>query len=313
VLLIAPVLPLLAYLAVQRRRHSEVVRFTSVAMLDSVAPTRSGWQRHIAPAAVLGSLVVMTLAFAQPAMALPTPRDRATIMLALDTSASMSSTDVAPNRLRAAEEQARTFIQGLPDGVQVGLVTFDISARLVVAPTSDHAQVISALGSLGVGPGTATAAGISTSLAAIQGVPQGDSGKPAPRAIVLMSDGTPTVADGDQDPVVAAQSAAAEAGKAGVPVDTIAFGTADGTVMSQGRQVAVPADPATMATLAQSSGGKAYSAETAGQLGSIYDNISKDVAYEITTHEVTALFVGLGLVLAIGAAVAGLYWTQRLI
>ena len=313
VLLVAPIALLAAYVLVQRRRHAQVVRFTDVGLLDSVAPTRSGWQRHVAPAAVLLSLVVMTLAFAQPAMALPTPRDRATIVLALDTSASMAATDVSPNRLQAAEDQARTFVQGLPDGVQVGLVTFDTSARLVVAPTSDHEQLLASLGSLAVGPGTATAAGIQTSLAAIAGVPQGDSGKPAPRAIVLMSDGTPTVAEGDQDPVEAANAAAADAATAGVPIDTIAFGTADGTVRSQGRDVPVPTDTGAMAAIAQASGGKAFTAETAGQLGSIYDTIGKDVAYEVTTHDVSAEFAGIALVLAIGAAVAGLVWTQRLI
>ena len=313
VLLLAPVALVVAYLLVQRRRHTQVVRFTSVARLDSIAPKRSGWQRHVPAAGALLSLVVMTLAFAQPAMAIPTPRDRTTILLTLDTSASMTATDVAPSRLVAAEDQARTFVDGLPDGVQIGLVTFDTSARLVVAPTSDHAQVLSALGSLEVGAGTATAAGIRTSLAAIAGLPPGDSGKAAKTAIVLMSDGTPTVADNDQDPVVAADEAAGEAKKAGVPIDTIAFGTADGSVAVQGQDVPVPVDANAMAAIAQESGGRTFTAETAGQLGSIYDTIGKDVAFEMKTQEVTAAFAGVALLLAIGAAVSGLIWTQRIV
>lgn len=313
VLLVAPAALLVAYVLVQRRRHTQVVRFTSVAMLDSIAPRRSGWQRHLPAAGALLSLVVLTLAFAQPIMALPTPRDRATILLTLDTSASMSATDVAPNRLQAAEDQARSFVDGLPDSVQVGLVTFDTSARLVVAPTADHAQVLGALGALEVGAGTATAAGIRTSLAAIAGLPQGDSSKPAPTAIVLMSDGTPTIADDGGDPVAAADAAAADAKAAGVPIDTIAFGTADGTVTVQGQDVPVPTDVNAMATIAQESGGRAFTAETAGQLGSIYDTIGKDVAYEVKTQEVTAVFAGVALLLAVGAAVAGLIWTQRIL
>lgn len=313
VLLVAPAALLVAYVLVQRRRHTQVVRFTSVAMLDSIAPRRSGWQRHLPAAGALLSLVVLTLAFAQPIMALPTPRDRATILLTLDTSASMSATDVAPNRLQAAEDQARSFVDGLPDSVQVGLVTFDTSARLVVAPTADHAQVLGALGTLEVGAGTATAAGIRTSLAAIAGLPQGDSSKPAPTAIVLMSDGTPTIADDGGDPVAAADAAAADAKAAGVPIDTIAFGTADGTVTVQGQDVPVPTDVNAMATIAQESGGRAFTAETAGQLGSIYDTIGKDVAYEVKTREVTAVFAGVALLLAVGAAVAGLIWTQRIL
>jgi len=313
VLLLAPIGLLVAYVLVQRRRHSQVVRFTSLDLLDSVAPRRSGWQRHVSAALAVLSIGILTVAFAQPVMALRTPRDAATILLALDTSASMTATDVAPNRLAAAEQQARTFVDGLPDGVQIGLVTFDESARLVVAPTSDKTAVLDVLGTLEVGPGTATAAGIQTSLAAIEGLPKTASGKAAPTAIVLMSDGTPTVADNDQDPVEAANSAAADAKAAGVPVDTIAFGTADGTVNVRGQDVPVPVDVNAMNDIANSSGGKSFTAETASQLGSIYDEIGKDVAYETKTQEITAVVAGIALVLAIAAAAAGIYWNQRIV
>jgi len=312
-LLVAPILLLVGYVLVQRRRHTQVVKFTSLSLLDSVAPRRSGWQRHIATAGALASLVVLTIAFAQPVMAIPTPKDKATILLALDTSASMSSQDVAPNRLQAAEDQARAFVKDLPDGVQVGLVTFDTAARLMVSPTDDHAQVLDALGNLSVGPGTATADGIRTALAAVEGARKNGSGKPGQAAIVLMSDGTPTVAADGQDPVQAANDAAAEAKTAGVPIDTIAFGTVDGTVNVQGQDVPVPVDVAAMQTIAADSGGRSFTAETADQLGAIYAKIGKTVAYEVKTQEVTALFAGVALLLAIGAATAGLVWNQRLV
>jgi Ca-activated chloride channel family protein len=312
-LLVAPIVLLVAYVLVQRRRHAQVVKFTSVAMLDSVAPKRSGWQRHLAAGGALASLVVLTIAFAQPVMALPTPRERATILLTLDTSASMAATDVSPNRLQAAEEQARVFVEGLPDTVQVGLVTFDVSSRLVVSPTDDHAQVLNALRNLEVGPGTATADGIRTSLAAIKGLPASDSASKAPTAIVLMSDGTPTIAADGQDPVQAANDAAIEAKTAGVPIETIAFGTADGTVNVRGQDVPVPTDVDAMATIAKLSGGRSFSAETAGQLGDIYAKIGSSVAYEVKTQEVTAFFAGIALLLAIAAATAGLIWNQRLV
>jgi len=312
-LLVAPLLLLVAYVLIQRRRHTQVVKFTSVSLLDSVAPKRSGWQRHIATAGALASLVVLTIAFAQPVMAIPTPKDKATILLALDTSASMSSEDVSPNRLKAAEDQARAFVKDLPDGVQVGLVTFDTAARLLVSPTDDHAQVLDALGNLSVGPGTATADGIRTSLAAVEGARKNASGKPGQAAIVLMSDGTPTVAADGQDPVQAANDAAAEAKTAGVPIETIAFGTADGTVNVQGQDVPVPVDVEAMKTIAADSGGRSFTAQTADQLGAIYAKIGKTVAYEVKTQEVTALFAGIALLLAIGAATAGLVWNQRLV
>ena len=87
--LLAPIALLAAYLLVQRRRHAQVVRFTSVDLLDSVAPQRSGWQRHLPAVGVLLSLVAMVIAFAQPVMAVPVPLDRATFLLTLDTSPSL--------------------------------------------------------------------------------------------------------------------------------------------------------------------------------------------------------------------------------
>jgi Ca-activated chloride channel homolog len=311
--LLAPILLLAAYLVVQRRRHAQVVRFTSVDLLDSVAPARSGWQRHIPAVGVLLSLVAMAIAFAQPVMAVPSPKDSATLVLTIDTSASMASTDVSPNRLAAAESQARAFVAKIPDGVQVGLVTFDTTARLLVAPTDDKNQVLDALGDLTTGPGTATAAGIQTSLAAIQDASQNDATKVKHAAIVLMSDGTPTVADGGADPVAAAEAAADDAHAAGVAVDTIAFGTPEGTVAVHGMDVPVPIDTQTMAAIAQQGGGKTFTAETGSQLGAIYDQIGQDVAWVVKTQEVTWIFVGIALALAVLAASAALLWTQRIV
>jgi Ca-activated chloride channel family protein len=313
VLLVLPVALLVGYLWVQRRRHTEVLRFTSVDLLDSVAPRRQGWQRHVPAAAMLLALVVLTLAFAEPAMALRTPKDRATIMLTLDTSASMSATDVEPSRLAAIETQAAQFVEDLPTGIQVGLVSFDSGARLLVPPTTDRAQLTAAIRALSVGPGTATAAGIRASLDAIAAVPDGTSGKPVPAAIVLMSDGTPTVGDGELSATEAAAAATQDARAAGVPIDTIAFGTSAGEVTIRGEVVPVPYDPEAMAQIATDSGGRSFTAQTADQLGSIYAQIGRDVAYTVQTRELTAAFAGVALLVACLAAAGSLLWTQRLV
>lgn len=313
VFLLLPLLLVLGYLLVQRRRHAQVLRFTSVALLDSVAPRRSGWQRHVPALLLVLTLVALTLAFAQPAWAMHVPKDRATIMLTLDTSGSMQATDVAPSRLAAAKAQAVRFVEALPEGIQVGLVTFDSDARLVVPPTKDRAQLTDAIRSLEVGGGTATASGIKEALGAIAGVPQADDGSVTPAAIVLMSDGAPTVPDGDLSPEAAADAAATEAKEASVPVNTIAFGTSDGTVVIQGEQIAVPYDPETMERIAKLSGGQSFEASSGDQLSSIYDQIRHDVAYVTETREMTAAFAGAALLLAVLAAGGALLWTQKLV
>ncbi len=60
-----------------------------------------------------------------------------TVILAMDVSESMGRTDVEPNRLEAAKEAARAFLDRLPTDLQVGLVTFAARSDVVVAPTTD--------------------------------------------------------------------------------------------------------------------------------------------------------------------------------
>src|SRR5205807_10104930 len=150
-LLAAPVALLATYLVVQRARRKLVVRFTSVDMLASVAPRRSGWQRHIPAAALLGALALLVIGFAQPARAVRTPRQRATVILTLDVSGSMIANDVTPSRLAAARQAARGFVGALPPGVQLGLVSFASTASVLVPPTADRTTVLAAINALRAG------------------------------------------------------------------------------------------------------------------------------------------------------------------
>lgn len=127
-----------------------------------------------------------------------------------------------------------------------------------------------------------------------------------------MSDGTPTLANGDADPVGAADDAAAQAKSQSVPIDTIAFGTDQGVITIRGEQVPVPYDPAAMARIADLSGGKTFTAESSSQLASIYDQIGRDVGFVTETRELTAAFAGAALLMALLAAAGALVWTQRL-
>jgi Ca-activated chloride channel family protein len=312
-LLLAPVAIAVAYVLVQRARQRAVVRFTSVELLASVAPRRPGWQRHVSAVGMLAALVLLVLAVAGPLTTHRVAQDRATVVLALDTSASMLADDIDPTRLAAAQDQAKEFVDGLPEGVQIGLVSFDTQARALVPPTADHDQLVAGIDSLQVGSGTATAAGIDAGLTQVQGRLAAD-GKPAPAAIVLMSDGTPTVApQRGQSPTDAALAAAQQAKAAGVPIYTIAFGTPEGVVQVQGQDIPVPFDPDTMSRIAQDSGGKAFTAESADELQAVYDQIGRDVAYTEEPVDLTAFVTGLGLAAALLACCAALYWNQRVL
>ena len=312
-LLVAPVALVFAYLAALKARQKTAIRFTSVDMLASVAPRRPGWQRHVPTAALIAALAVLIVGFAQPARAIRTPKQRATVILVLDTSGSMIANDVAPSRLAAAEQGARSFVNALPAGVQLGLEAFSSGPRMLVAPTTDRTSVLAAIDALQAGGGTATGDAITEALNAITALPPAADGKPAPAAIVLMSDGSPTIGTADATPAQSADNAATAAKAKGVKVDTIAYGTADGTIDIRGQIVPVPADPAAMARIAALSGGDTFTAETGGQLKSVYDQIGRAVGYDTVRRNISAWFIGIGLLLAVAAAVATLFWSQRVI
>lgn len=303
-LLAAPVALLAAYLLLQQRRKSVAVRFSSVDLLASVAPKRPGWQRHLAPALLLFTLLMLTVGFAEPFRTVRTPRQQATVILAMDVSGSMIASDVAPDRLTAAKQAASSFLDALPSGVRLGLVSFSTNARLLVAPTSDRDAVRAGLATLRAEGGTATGDAIALALQAAD-----DKAS----AIVLMSDGKPTVAGGSPSAAMAAVAEAiADARAADVRINTIAFGTTEGTVTIQGETIPVPSDPAAMAAIASQTGGATFTAESADELKSVYDDIGRTVGYVKHKKEMTASFTGLGLVLAAAAAGAALTWGYRL-
>ena len=126
----------LAYVVVQRRRHRYAVRFASLPMLERVVPRRPGWRRHVPAALVLVALTALGLAAARPELALRVPYDRATVMVAIDTSGSMGATDVPPTRLDAAKAAADAFVEDLPDTVNVGVVSFAGASSVLAA--ADH-------------------------------------------------------------------------------------------------------------------------------------------------------------------------------
>ena len=126
------------YLIAQRRTRRHTLRFANLELLEKVAPRRPGRWRHLPTALILVGLVLLTVALAGPTADTKEPRNRATVMLAIDVSLSMEATDVAPNRLAAAQEAATQFVDDLTPGVNLGIVSFAGIATVLVCPTTDR-------------------------------------------------------------------------------------------------------------------------------------------------------------------------------
>ena len=304
---------LAGYLLVQRRRRRNTLRFTNLALLEKVAPRRQGWSQHVPTALLLVGLVGLTVALAGPTDDVKVPRNRATVILTIDVSLSMESTDVAPTRLEAAQQAAKNFADGLTPGVNLGLVAFSGTAAVLVSPTTDRAAVRSAIDTLKLAERTATGEAIFTSLQAIDTlaalVPSGEG--PPPARIVLLSDGKQTVPEKTDDPRGSFTAAAQAQGK-GVPISTISFGTTYGTVGIDGQQIPVPVDDASMGQIARISGGDAFTASSLRQLNQVYDTLQEQIGFETTRGDASRPWLLLGTLATLLSAAGALVLTQRL-
>jgi Ca-activated chloride channel family protein len=294
-----------AYVVMQRRRSQYAFRFTNLELLDRIAPTRPGWRRHLPAAAFLLMSVLLITAFARPTDEVRVPRERATVVLAVDTSASMQATDVEPSRFDVAKEAARAFVGELPEQFNVGLVSFSGAASVVVAPTTDREMINAGIDRLTMGQRTAIGEAIAVSLQSIETVDALAQTEPPPARIVLLSDGANT---SGRPPEQAAEEAAA----ASVPISTIAYGTAEGRVEINGQSVPVPVDGPALEDIANVTGGVFYEAATGEELTEVYEDIGSSIGYRTERQDVSARFVGFGLLAALAAAAASLAWFSRL-
>ena len=296
-----------AYWWRQRRRREFAVAFSNVDLLRTVAPGGVGpYRRHSAAAALLLALLTLALGLARPAVDGREPLERATVMVALDVSLSMMSDDVAPSRLRAAQDAAKQFVGELPEQFNVGLVSFAKSANVIVSPTKDHAQVVSAIEGLQLQEATATGEAVFVCLDAIAALTNDGADEPAPARIVLLSDGYRTFGR-------SLESAGQAAAEAKVPVSTIAFGTDEGEVSISGSRQRVPVDRPALRQLAQDTGGHYYEAATAEGLQQVYEDMGSSIGYKKVAKELGRFFLGIGLFFGLGAAGLSLLWTSRLV
>lgn len=225
------------YVLAQRRRHPAGVRYSSLVLIREALPTSSFLRRHLPFAFFALALAGLAIGLARPVVIASVPTNQTTIVLAIDVSGSMCSTDIPPTRIEAAEAAAIQFIESQGSSTQIGIVAFSGFAEIVQAPTSDRQTLLDAVRSLTTGRRTAVGSGILDAIDAISeidpsvaksrsetspGLPPAPvpRGAYVPEIIVLLTDGA---SNAGPEPIDAAQQAADR----GVRVYTIGFGTAN--------------------------------------------------------------------------------------
>jgi len=311
-LLVIPFLIVVLVLG-ERRRRSQAAVFGTPALLAASLPAPRRIRRLLPLVLALFALATLIVGVARPRATLSVSDRSATVVLALDTSRSMSATDVKPSRLAAALSSARAFLDVAPKDFAVGIVTFSTSAAVALSPTTDRDAARVALDQIRLGSGTALGDAVDRSveearsgLNPLQPVPA----DAPPATVVLLSDGEQT--SGTRTPKAAAE----QAKKLGVPVNTVALGTSEAVVevpLKNGlkERVTVAPDAKTLEEIARITGGRFTAAPTAGRLEEIYRDLGGRLGKKREEREVTAAFAGVGAVLLLVASGLSVAWARR--
>jgi Ca-activated chloride channel family protein len=336
-LLLVPVLIGL-YVWLLRRRKRLAVRYANLSLVKEALGRGPGWRRHVPPALFLLGLAALLVAVSRPTAVVTLPSQHETIILAMDVSGSMRAADVEPNRLTASQVAAKAFVNEQPRNARIGVVSFAGTAALVQPPTRNKEDIVAAIDRFQLQRGTAIGSGIIVSLAAIfpdAGIDIGQltygsaprsyaidqkkekdkaaAFKPVPpgsytsAVIILLTDGQRTTGP---DSIESAKMAADR----GVRVFTVGVGTPQGEIIGfEGWSMRVRLDEETLKQIANITHGEYFYAGNAVDLKKIYENLNSRLVMEKKETEISALFAGLGALLAVMAAGLSVLWFHRIL
>ena len=336
-------LAILVYLWVLRRRRRFAVRYSSLSLVREAAAKQSWLRKHLPFVLFLLALASLVFALGRPVATVLVPSNKATVIMAIDVSRSMCSTDIPPNRLVVAKEAARSFVRNSASGRQVGIVAFAGFAELIQPPTTDLRLLESAIDSLVPARRTAIGSAILRSIDAIAEVddrvapselrqatspasPPVPEGEYVPHIIVLLTDGA---SNAGPLPMNAAQQAV----ERGVRVYTIGFGTVNnsspmncgdedpfgfgggfGSPFSQfgggggGGGFRREIDEDTLKQVAHTTGGEYYIATSAGELQDVFANLPTYVIATRETIEISVFFTAIAVLIVILALILSVRW-----
>jgi Ca-activated chloride channel family protein len=339
-LLVVPVLAGLYFLLLNRKKKF-ALRYSSLADVKAAMGASQRIRRHLPPLFLLLALTLLIAATARPTLRMTLPFRHQTIVLAIDVSKSMQAIDVAPDRLTAAQDAARSFVMAQPRNTRIGIVSYGGTATVAQAPTANREDVIAAIERLQLQGRTAVGSGLLVSLkilfpdleidldslhprrrssAARQGnsldaKPKADSpafipvaaGSYMHGAIILLTDGQNTTGP---DPVEAAKMAA----ERGVRVYTLGLGTPNGEVVSfGGSTIHVRLDEESLKEIARLTKAEYFYADNGLDLKKIYQNLNLRLGFEKKETEITAFFTAAAAFLSVLSGLLSMLWFNRMV
>ena len=259
----------------RHKKQEASVRFSDMSGFVKLPKTWKAYLRHLLFALKMAALALLIVALARPQSSSTNSTSNIEgidIVMAMDVSGSMLARDLKPDRLTAAKNVASDFVKDRPSD-RMGLVIFSGETFTQVPLTTDHGVMLNMLAEMKNGlidDGTAIGDGLATAISRLK-----DS-EAISKVVILLTDGMNNA--GSVDPYTAAEMAKLY----GIRVYTIGvgtYGTAPYPVQTpfgtQIQQVKVEIDEKLLTTIANSTGGKYFRANSNQKLDEIYQEIDK--------------------------------------
>jgi Ca-activated chloride channel homolog len=256
-----------------------VVMYPQVDLLQRIH--QGSWRKHLAAGIYLAAFSLAVVALARPTLPVPTVDPQAGIILAMDVSRSMRTQDISPNRFEAARSAIRTFVENLPAGARVGLVTFGGYATVAMPLTDNHDDLLRTVDTLSMIRGTAIGDGLLESLSALPDLETRQASGEDPlrlATIILLSDGRNR---NGTDPLEALSQVKAQQ----VTVHTVGVGSQ----ASNNLEGWSGFDESTLRKIADDTGGQYFFVDSAEKLEEAYTHLNAVVVKGWKRDEVAAL------------------------
>jgi len=253
------------YSILERSRNAQALLYSNVAfVLEAMRPSR--FAGRLLYATWLIGAGALALALSGPHFVTSVPTKNATVVICIDTSGSMRAQDIEPSRGEAAKAAAREFVDDVPAGTRVGLVTFASAAELIQPPTDELDAVREAIERIPA-PDGGTAIGDALNVAAQQ-MPQTGT-----RVIVLLTDG---VSNRGVEPVAASQAI----GSKGIAIYTIGIGTRGSGMIIPGTSEEADVDESALRAIAANGNGTYTPAQDASALEGTFRHLALQTVWE---------------------------------
>ncbi len=316
-----------AYIWGINRWHRYAIRMSSLSLVRGSAHNQSQWRRHLPFGFFIIALISLIIALCQPVITINIPSKQGLIILALDVSKSMCSTDIQPTRLQALEATVLQFIANQRSSTKIGVVAFSDFAELVQPPTNDKTAVSRAIQNLMTGSERAIGDGIYESLDVIakeEGLNSSDRSASAPNpssgyepaVIILVTNGINNIG---LSPLDAARLAAERR----VRIYTVGLSSPSGSVATscqssdpsgfgreyqQNAAVSSGLDVATLKQIAALTSARYFPASGISGLKNVFQDPQLQTILVSENFEGSVIFVGLGAFFAVISFLTALYW-----